>query len=34
VVVPTWVSIYMSALSKGGSGDPGTQSIIGHCKDR
>jgi hypothetical protein len=29
-VVPTRVSICVSALNKGGSGDPGARSIVGH----
>jgi hypothetical protein len=31
VVVPTQANIRVSALNKGGSGDPGAQSIVGHA---
>jgi hypothetical protein len=34
VVVPTRASIRMSALNKGGSGDPGAWSIIGRARTR
>jgi hypothetical protein len=34
VVVPTRVNICTSALNKGGSGDPGARSIIGHAHVR
>jgi hypothetical protein len=33
-VVPMRASIHASALNKGGSGDPGARSIIGHARAR
>jgi hypothetical protein len=33
-VVPTRASIHVSALNKGGSGDPGAQSIVGRARAR